>query len=169
MDIFVEQIVKKKMGPKDYAIIAATILAGILLIIASFLLPMISFLVLAGVCIGAYYIITSRSLEFEYSVTNGDITIDKIINRRKRKRVLSVDAHEIEEMGKFRPEILQNKSEHKKFFTSEYDDGRESWYFCAHTTKNGNVLVVFNPEEKVLTAMKPFMPRQVAFVAFGRN
>jgi hypothetical protein len=169
MDIFVEQIVKKKFGTKDYLVFPATAFGGVILVLLSLLAPAFSLLVLIGVCFAAYYIITSRNLEFEYSVTNGDITIDKIINRRKRKRVISADAHEIEEMGKFRPDLLKNKSGYTHFFTSEYDDGRESWYFCAHSTKKGNILVVFNPEEKVLNAIKPFMPRQVAFSAFGRN
>ncbi len=169
MDIFVEQIVKKKFGPKDYLIAAATVLAGLVLVFLSFLYPPVAFLVLIGVCFGEYYIISSRSLEFEYSVTNGDITIDKIINRRRRKRVLSADAHDIEEIGKFRPDLLQRKSGYARFFTSEYDDGRDSWYFCAHHPQKGNVLVVFDPEEKVLKAIKPFLPRQVAFSAFGRN
>lgn len=169
MDIFVEQIIKKKLGPKDYAIIAATILAGLIIVYFSIYILVFAFIIWILACFGAYYVMTSRSLEYEYSVTNGDITIDKIINRRRRKRVISLDAHEIEEMGKFKPELLRNKSEYKKIFASEYDDGRNSWYFCAHTSKNGNVLVVFNPEEKVLNAMKPFIPRQVAFVVFGRN
>lgn len=169
MDIFVEQLIKKNMGPKDYAIIVATILGGIILVIASLLVPVITFLVLIGVCFGGYYLISSRSLEFEYSVTNGSITIDKVICRRKRKRVVSVEAHDIEEMGKFKPEVTRNKSSYKTFYASSYDDGRDSWYFCAHTPKDGNVLVVFNPDEKVLNAIKPFMPRQVAFVVFGRN
>ena len=169
MDIFTEQLIQKKMGPKDYAIIATTILGGIILVVVSMLVPMISFLVLIGVCFGAYYLITSRSVEFEYSVTNGSITIDKVISKRKRKRVLSVEAHDIEDMGRFKPETARSKSGFKPVFASEYDDGRDAWYFCAHTAKDGNVLVVFDPDEKVLGAIKTFMPRQVAFVVFGRN
>lgn len=169
MDIFTEQLIKKNMGPKDYAIITATILGGILLIVLSMMVPSISFLVLIGVCFGAYYLITSRSLEFEYSVTNGNITIDKIISKRKRKRVISVEAHDIEAMGKFKPEIVKSKNGFKPVFVSQYDDGRGAWYFCAHTTKEGNVLLVFDPDEKVLSAIKTFMPRQVAFVVFGRH
>ncbi|HEX3016440.1 MAG TPA: DUF6106 family protein [Caproicibacter sp.] len=169
MDIFVEQIIKKRLGPKDYAIITATLLVGLTLTCLSIFILAFAFIIWVLVCVGVYYLITSRSLEFEYSITNGDITIDKIINRRKRKRVISIDAHQIEEMGQFKPELLRNKSQYKKFFASEYDDGRNSWYFCARSSKEGNVLVVFNPEEKVLNAIKPFIPRQVAFVAFGRK
>lgn len=169
MDIFVEQIVKKRFGTKDYMIAVATVLGGLIVLFLAMLYPPVAFLALVGVCFAAYYIISSRSLEFEYSVTNGDITIDKIINRRRRKRVISADAHDIEEIGKYRPELLKGKSNYTRFFTSEFDDGRGSWYFCAHHPKKGNILVVFDPEEKVLKAIKPFLPRQVAFVAFGRH
>ena len=171
-DIFVEQIVKKKKGPKDTLIIGLTILIGLALVTLSTRIPwLILFfpIVLIGVCAGGYYIITSRNLEFEYSVTNGDITIDKIINRRRRKRVISVDAHNIEDMGKFKPEIVKQKDSYKPFFASEYDSGAGSWYFCAHSSKEGNVLVVFDPEEKVMHAIKPFIPRQVASVVFDRH
>jgi hypothetical protein len=168
-DVFVEQLVKKRMGPKDYAIVAAVILGTIVAVILSLLVPAFMLLIVAGVCFGAYYLISSRSLEFEYSVTNGEITIDKVINRSRRKRILSLDAHDIEDIGKYRPEIKSNKSAFKPYFVSEFDDGREAWYFCARTSKNGNVLVVFSPDERTLDAVKHFLPRQVAFSAFGRN
>ncbi|HAH79153.1 MAG TPA: hypothetical protein DCL64_06515 [Ruminococcaceae bacterium] len=168
MDIFVEQIVKKKFGPRDYGIAAATVVVGLALIFLSLQIPPIVLLVTVGVCFAAYYIISSRNLEFEYSVTNGDITIDKIINRRRRKRVISVDAREIEEMGRFHPDLLRRKAGCTRVFTSRQDSGGE-WYFCAHHPQKGNVLVVFDPEEKVLKAIRPFLRGQVAFVAFGRN
>lgn len=169
MDIFVEQLLQRKQGPKDYAITAAAILGAVIIFFLSLKVPAFTFFILVLVCFGAYWVIASRHLEFEYSITNGDITIDKIINRSRRKRVLSADAREIEEIGKFRPELVRQKSGFKPYFVSEYGDGRDAWYFCSHTAKNGNVLVVFSPEEKTLEAIKPFIPRQVAFVAFGRN
>ena len=169
MDVFVEQIVKKRFGPKDYAIVVLAVLAGLVVIALSFLIPAVGLLILVLAAVGAYYLITSRNLEFEYSITNGDITIDKIVNRRKRKRVINTDAQYIEDIGRYDPHRLANKQGYTKIFVSEYDDGRNSWYFCARDPKKGNVLVVFDPEEKVMKAIKPFLPRQVAFSAFGRN
>ncbi|HCW80437.1 MAG TPA: hypothetical protein DG942_04945 [Ruminococcaceae bacterium] len=171
-DIFVEQIIKKKMGLKDYTAFLAVALMSVFVVFLTLKIPalfMIAFLIWIALFFADYYLITSRNVEFEYSVTNGDITIDKIISRRKRKHVLSVDAHNISEMGKFKPDVINRKRVFKPYFTSIYDDGRDSWYFCAHSSKNGNVLVVFNPEEKVLNAIRPFLPGQVALVAFGRN
>lgn len=171
MDIFVEQLVKKKFDPQDYLISAGIILLGIVLVFLSIIfLPPLAILVLAAVCYGAYYLITSRSVEFEYSVTNGDITIDKIIYRRKRKRVISVDAHSIEEMGLYDPQKQAGKTYQKRLMVS--GEGREAggeWYFCARDAKVGTMLVVFSPEEKILQAMRPFLPGQVSRDAFNRH
>ena len=85
-DVFVEYMVKKKTGSKDVLMsLGVSILGAILIFVSIFLTPvspMIPFLVICGVIYGVYYVISSRSLEFEYSITNGDIAVDKIINRR---------------------------------------------------------------------------------------
>lgn len=170
MDIFVEQIIKKKFGTKDYLIFVGIVLLGCILILASMLfIPDFSVFVLVAVCAGAYYLISSRNLEFEYSVTNGDITIDKIINRRSRKRIISMDAHNIEAMGKYNPEEHSAKSYAARLIVSGTDDGKDAWYFAGNNPQKGNILVVFSPDEKVLTAIKPFLARQVSLNAFGRN
>ena len=170
MDIFIEQIVKKKFGTKDYLIFAGILLAGFILILASMLfIPSLAIIVLIAVCVGAYYLISSRNLEYEYSITNGDITIDKIINRRNRKRIVSMDAHDIEAMGKYNPTEHSAKSYTTRLTVSVTDDGKDAWYFAGNHPKKGSVLVVFSPNEKVLTAIKPFLARQVSLNAFGRN
>lgn len=170
MDIFIEQIVKKKYGTKDYLIFAAALLGGCLIILISMVyLPSFSVFVLGGVCFGGYYLITSRNLEFEYSVTNGEITIDKIINCRKRKRVILIDAHDIEVLGKYKPEEHSVKKYSERVTVSQSEDGKDAWSFVSHHPQKGNVLVIFSADEKVLLAIKPFLSRQVAINAFGRN
>ena len=170
MDVFIEQIIKKRFGPKDYLTVTASILGGLAAILLSWIfVASFASIVFIAVCVGEYYLISSRNLEFEYSVTNGDISMDKIINRRSRKRMISIDAHDIETMGKYNSEEHRQKSYDARIFVSENDDGRDAWYFTGHHQKKGNVLVVFNPEEKVLLAIKPFLSRQVSLNAFGRN
>lgn len=167
MDIFVEQIVKKKFGAKDYALSFLTVFGGlVILFLCVAFLPQALFLALVGVCFGAYVVITSRNLEFEYSVTNGDLTIDKIINRRKRKRVISLDLHNVEEMGKYSVEAHKAKTYAKRYVAAGTDDGQGGWFLNVRQPQTGSVLVVFDPEEKVLNAVKPFLPRQVSVSAF---
>ena len=166
MDVFVEQIVRKKFGPKDYLVVLGCILGGCLVIYLSiFFLTQIFVVVIAGVCFGAYYLITSRNLEFEYSVTNGDLTIDKIINRRSRKRILSLDCKQVEAIGEYKPQDHANKHYDKKIVTSVYDDGRNAWYLDLRHPKHGHIIVIFSPNERVLESVQSFIPRQVAFEA----
>ena len=79
MDTFFEQIVAKKKGAPEWLIIIGTILAGLLVLGFVFLFAN-SFLVIAlvGVGYGAWWLITTQNVEYEYCVTNGDIDIDKI-------------------------------------------------------------------------------------------
>ena len=170
MDTFIEQIIKKQFGLKDYLIFAASILGGCVLILLSWaFVPSLSAFIFVAVCVGAYYLISSRNLEFEYTITNGDISIDKIINRRNRKRVISIDVHDIEAMGNYNLEEHSQKSYDARIFVSENDSRKDTWYVAAHHPKKGSVLVVISPNEKVLAAIKPFLSRQVAINAFGRN
>jgi len=97
MDVYVEFIVKKKKDMKDYlvwlgACLLAFVCSFIVLSIPA-LAPyiVILFWLLVGIGYVTYRIIVSRNIEFEYSVTNGELDVDKIINRKRRKRLLSVD------------------------------------------------------------------------------
>ncbi len=170
MDVFVEQIIRRKLNGKDYLIFAGILVLGIVLILASLLfLPTLSLFVLVGVCVGGYFLMGTRNLEYEYSVTNGDLTIDKIINRRSRKRIMSFDVHDVEEMGKYDPSKHEGKSYDKRIFVSVTDDGKDGWYMHFRHKDFGNTLLVFSPDERVLNSIKPFLMRQVSFNAFGRR
>lgn len=77
MDIFVEQIVKRRFGAKDYAImVGISFLAAVVVFLSVMILSGyvggIAFLVAIGALYGAFRLIMARNLEFEYSVTNGD-------------------------------------------------------------------------------------------------
>ena len=62
---------------------------------------MIAFLLLAGMGYGLWWLLTSLNIEYEYSVTNGDIDIDQITAKRKRKRIVSVSGAKIESLEPF--------------------------------------------------------------------
>ena len=177
-DIFVEYMIKKKFGSKDIATCAGAFLLGgalvagcIVLMMGSVVPPMIPFFVMCAVVYGIYWVITSRQIEFEYSITNGDISIDQIVNRRSRKRLTSFDAKAIEEMGKYteNAQRLKNRRVDKTIFASLTDDGADAWYVIARSRKTGVTLLVFSPDERCIDAIKPFMDRKLRFEIFGRQ
>lgn len=168
-DIFVEHMVKRRMSSKDYLIFLGIGLGGAALIfvgILAFLLtgvPSIAFFVLVGVIAGAYFLFSRRNVEYEYAVTNGDVSVDKIINRRSRKRLTSFDSKDVEEFGDYTPnaEKLKHRRVDKTIIASSFDDGRDAKYVIAKSKKTGMTLVIFNPDDRMIDAMKPFLPRQI--------
>ena len=94
MDVFVEQMIKRKLSAKDYLIavgiaIVAMILVFLCLTVFARIIGTLFVLIIGGIIYIAYKLIRMRLLEFEYSFTNGDLTVDKIIDRSRRKRVIS--------------------------------------------------------------------------------
>lgn len=57
------------------------------------------FLVFALIVVGLFYIRVNIRVEYEYSFTNGELDVDKVINNTKRKRLLTVDMRKIERMA----------------------------------------------------------------------
>jgi len=176
-DVFIERMVKKKMESKDFLIIIGLLLAAFILVAVSvlFLTPytgmMIPFFVLIGVCFGGYKLISMRNLEFEYSLTNGYMTIDKIMNRQSRKRLTAFECKNIEEIGEYEKNAtrLKNREVQTRLFASEYGDGQSSWYVIVNAKKTGRTLLVFDPDEDLLEAIKKFIPASLRFEVFGRN
>ena len=173
-------MIKRKLGAKDYLIMAGVCLLGIILVFAcifDFLFThytgMLFVLLIGGVVFGAYKLIRFRSLEFEYSFTNGDLTVDKIIDRSRRKRVVSFDVKNTSEMGRLTASnypALSQRSVGEKFYAGVNADGvsEDSWYILGEKKGGGMFLLFFDPNERVLDSIRDFLPRQVRVETFGR-
>ncbi len=101
-DVFKEQLVKKEITPKNNLIKAGIIVGAILIILISSMLIVFSIVrilfpvILLVVLGGAYFLLTMQNVEYEYVYTNGELDIDRIINKSRRKRVFSSDVRAIE-------------------------------------------------------------------------
>ncbi|MDW7657660.1 MAG: DUF6106 family protein, partial [Bacillota bacterium] len=103
-DTFMEKIVQRRKTGQDYLKIIGLLVASFVLLTAlmmfggyiSFLVPIL----LVGIFYGLWYLLTGMNREYEYIVTNGDLDIDVIIARRRRKRIFTGKAKEFEIMAK---------------------------------------------------------------------
>lgn len=160
MDVFCEYIVKVKKNPVEITISAlGIILAVILLGFSLFFLftPFSSFVLLidAGVVYGAYILITHFNVEYEYILTNGDIDIDKITAKRKRKRVLSFSTKEFEIVAPYKQG--ENYTNVLDLGTRNYENA----YYAVFSKDGQKKTLVFNPPQKMIEAMKTYSPRTV--------
>lgn len=172
-DAFIEYMVKRKTTPKiimaKIGIVVGTLLLWALIVIflGSGKFSFIGLIAAFGSLYGGVYLITSMNVEFEYVVTNGDIDIDKIIARRKRRRLVTVNCREAEAFGRYKASEHATKSYQTKIFACESLDSEGLWYCAVRLKDKGLTLVVFNANEKMLEAIKPFLPRPVLREAFG--
>ena len=165
MDIFMEKIVKKKRDIKDHLIISGVIIGALVLILVVLNIPLLASMGLffvAGIIYAAYMLITTRNIEYEYAVTNGDLDIDKIIAQRKRKRIFSANCKSFEVVAKvksehFTPQYSNFKNQMSCASSLEGDDV----YFIALSYNNAQTIVYFEPTEKMLKNFKTFIPRKV--------
>ncbi len=165
MDSFVEQIVVKKKTLGQIAAVAVVCVIAVFLIAASILLVRImgflSAIVITAVFYGAWYLLTAQNIEYEYCITNDTIDIDCIIAQRKRKRMVSVNGKKIEAAGKYVPAQWENRQVDRTVVAAPSKDEDNLYYFTYHSKKNGNTLVVFQPDERVKDSFYQGLPRLI--------
>jgi len=161
MDSFFEQIVQKKKGAKEWMIIAAVMLGALVLafLVWAFL-GALAVLALVGIGYGAWWLITSQNIEYEYCVTNGDIDVDQITARRKRKRLVSVAGRKIQSLQPYDPAVPLGQYQ-RRVMAAESLNEDGLWCFTYHSKKNGNTFVVFHPDMRVLKALYGGLPKLV--------
>ena len=174
-DVFVENIAKKKRGFSTILFKVITMLTSVVVAVLFFFtfvlvvpkfLSVVFFISLFIIFMG-YIITTAFNIEFETCLTNGVFDIDKIINRRKRKRLVTFRLETVEEIGRYNPAEHENKTYDNKFIACSDIEDEDVWYMTFRHYTFGHVLVVVNANEKMLNGIKQFIPRQLALKVFG--
>lgn len=165
MDIFIEKIVAKRKDGKDALLNIGIVLGALILMIVAMNVPVINqmaLLVAVGIGYFAFRLITSRNVEFEYVVTNGDLDIDKIVAQRKRKRIFSSSCKNFDIVAKvksshYTPQIQSIKNKIEAVSTMAADDV----YFITLNYKGEGTVIYFQPDERMLNNFKTFIPRKL--------
>ena len=172
MDIFIEEIVQRKRTLKQLAatigiILLSVLVAFVLIVVVSSVAPFLaSFvpLLVVGVFYFAYRLAVSQNVEFEYSMVNTEIDVDKIVNRRNRKKLTSVrvtglEAHGVcgTEQGDFN-RYLSDVSVKKIYAAAEKNS--ESNYFVVYFSDSVKNMLIFSPSEKIVKNIEKFNPRR---------
>ncbi len=164
-DVFLEYLIAKKHKGGEMLLKLGVIVAAIAVIViafpllTSFGLGSVAMLLAAGAVYGAYILITSFNVEFEYIITNGEMDIDKITAQRKRKRLITIKCKDFETFEKYEPVKHQGKTYQTKIIACDDEQGKDVWCVTLRHKTMGHTLVVFNVTQKMLEALKPFVPR----------
>lgn len=171
-DIYIEHMVKREKNNKTLAIQVLIAFAALVLEFGLFVLllltreALVAFmpLLMAGVIWIAWIMIRRRNFEFEYIVTNADLDVDKIIAKRTRKRLLTVDCRKFEVLAPMTP---QHQREHgaaaatRKIDASSSQSSDRRWFALYAGNDGVRTLLIFEPNDKMLAAFKKYIPRKI--------
>lgn len=170
MDAIKEYMITRYQDMKDkLKIFGLVFLCCLALAAAFFFLPVIGeFLgfIIFGVGFGfygCYYYASMKRIEYEYIFINGDMDIDKIMGRRKRKRLATIEMSTLTQFGRLTPEKRDEIFSSQNTVIDASDNLRsDSDYYleCRHKTY-GMCYLIFTPSDEYVEEMKPFFPREL--------
>lgn len=175
MDSFLEQLVVRKQTSLDLYKRAGLVIGGLLLIFLSLaVLPavpgiigqvfsMVGIFLAAGIAFGIYYGMSFFSLEYEYILTGAELDIDKIIGKRRRKRLLSLSATSVTGIGPYRNRhaAAQKNQQQTLLLACAAVSDPDTYYLAFHDPKHGQATLLFTPNDKMLHELKRHIKRSL--------
>ena len=160
MDNLAEQLIEKRRTGADLAkkaliSVGALIIASFFMFVAIFMGLYVSVILAVGVLAGAIWLLGNFNIEYEYIVTNNEMDIDKIIGRRKRKRMITVDISKTEDFAPYPPENDVSADATVHAYSGSDTD---AYYLLVNHSDYGKVKVIFNPNKKIREAIMQELP-----------
>ena len=174
MDNFAEQLVKKNETSSDKTRRVMMIVVGILFSIALAVLallqlgnPLVALLgfvlaVLSGY--GTFNIVQNTYVEYEYAFTNGELDVDKIIAKKKRREMVSTNVRQFTDFGKYSDDLEETDDMTIIFATDNI--ASHEYYADFNDETVGSARLVFAPDERMLENIVKFLPAKLRTKGF---
>ncbi len=170
MDNYYEQIVVKKMSTNKKIMLVLGFVVLILCIVFSVMfagmIPLLAFAALAfvGGCVYlVYYIISNSKVEYEYTFVTGEIRVERIKRRLKRKKVCAFDVKAVDDIGKYNDRETGQRtvdiSKYNLILRAENDDTDPGTYYVIIHDKirHKPAILIFSPDETTLDKLRPYL------------
>lgn len=175
MDAFCEQVVKRKSGAKQkvlsgmliafFALIELFFIFVYLIVPQAFWLMFTLIVAIVAVVVLTLALPRINKVEFDYSVMGNNFYIDKVVDKKNRKKLLKIEISTIEDMGKIEGD---NVPADKYARTKDCSSGNmeESYYCVYRESGRGKCLLIFSPNQKIIEGMRPHMTREMVVKFF---
>lgn len=164
-NVYFDEIHKQATTPKVILrnvglILAAFLLSYIFLCLSSYLLSF-TLLLIVGAFVGAIYLIKISSKEYEYIYTDGEIDIDMISGKTRRKRMITIKPETISKFEKYTQDSYKRLNtpdvvKHLDFSTGNIHDT----YIILATINSTKTLILFSPSKRLLDAWEPILRKR---------
>lgn len=159
-DFYTEQLIKKRTDGKDIAMKILLIAVTVISFFIAFLMPFL--LLLPIVLIAAdIFLFRRMDVEYEYIYINGDLDIDKVMHKEKRKHMLSMNVQDMELLAPEGSFQLQSYRTGKVYDYSSGDPAATGRYVLVFTRSGETVKVLFEPNRDLVEGFFLLAPRKV--------
>lgn len=169
MDNFAEQLVKKNETASEktkrtvltvLGIVGTLVFAALGIIMLGMpVLSLVGFLLAAAAGYGTFTIIQSSYVEYEYTFTNGELDIDKIIAKKKRKSLISVEVNKFTDFGKYTENL--DEPDNMTVVISSDNLASHEYYADFQHEDYGLVRLIFAPDERMLENINKSLPSKL--------
>lgn len=180
MDIFIEELVKKKKSGKDFAVLALLIAGGLIITVAILVLILfatmsfgelaqiagsVGMLLIAAAWYAVFFIYNSGNVEYEYIVVNNNLDIDKIIAKKHRKSMIEMDIKNATIMACVEDDannyVYKNLDKSIKVLNFSANNPNLYTYFIDYNSDGDRQIILFQPTSKIVEALWKFNPKAV--------
>lgn len=164
-DLYSELLVKKDQTAKDVVIRYGLITLTVLFVAAGLFISPLILIPAIALGIASYFIIPKTDLEYEYLFVNGDMDIDMVMSKAKRKRVISLKISEADLVAPLTSHRMDYYNGNQKLKILDYSSGNSDHKRLAVITRHGNDLckIIIEPDEHMAQAIKNSAPSKVFF------
>lgn len=162
-DLYIELLVKKKAKATDTLKKGLMIMATVLFACAGILIHPLLLVAALAMGFADYFFLPNFDLEYEYLYVNGELDIDKIMSKQKRKRVARYDMKNVEILAPKKSHELDYHKGNKNLKVRDFSSGEENANIFGMVVKGDKAmeLVYFEPNEAILKDIQRIVPRNV--------
>lgn len=161
-DSYKELLVKKEQGTKDKLLRGISIVPTVLAVLLTLMTgSIILFIIAIGFGVLDYFVFQWTDIEYEYLYLDKEITIDKIMAKTRRKRVLTIDVNKIEILApekSYQLDSYRNRDVKAQDYSAGHDLPDQKLYVMFY---EGSQKYLLNLTEDFAKTLKGIAPRKV--------
>ncbi|MCU6685755.1 DUF6106 family protein [Dorea acetigenes] len=156
---YTEQLIRKRKSVKDL-MIEVLLLAVTIVSAAVVFIHFVGIILLIVMIIIDVFVFRALDIEYEYLYLDGDLEIDKIVHKERRKRLFSVNAADVKLLA---PSGSDRLNAFKNADVRDYTSGNPNAevYEMVVVFSEETKRIVFEPNETILKGMKTLVPQKV--------
>ncbi len=165
-EFYVEQLVKRKKTAKNYLIRVLAIAVAVALAATSWLIsPQYCYIITAVAVVAAYFLYKAQNVEYEYTFFNGDFVVYRIIDQRKRTKLLSTNMAKVQVMAPCMPAYDHIRERFSFVRTVDYSESASAscrWFVVFSGSDTGKtVCAILQPSDRMYEAFSAYLKDKI--------